>query len=477
MNTKGNPWVKHIDFLILDLICVEVSYLISYYLRHGLLDLNKYSDVYVTMAFLLPIMDLLYAIMTNVHHDILKRGIFHELQNIVVNTLIVWGLATAAIYYTKAISLFSRAVSLEGIVLCIALMCIARYSYKAFLKKKYKDAGQLPNLLLVTTADRAGEILANFQTQQFTGYHLLGLAIVDRDSREGSGRYEGVCYRDTLESYLIGNVVDDVMISLPSGFEKKAELIRTIVQAGPIVHINMEFGYNDLPNRYVEDLNGYAVLTSSISKPSGFQLLIKRLMDIVGALVGLLICGVSVIIVGPLIKKASPGPIFFVQERVGKNGRHFKMYKLRSMYLDAEERKKELMKQLGYTDMMFKMENDPRIIGSEKGPGKGIGNFIRKTSIDELPQFWNVLKGDMSLVGTRPPTLDEVEQYSLHHKVRLSMKPGITGLWQVSGRSDIKDFEEVVRLDEEYIANWSLALDIKLLFKTVSVVLHEDGAK
>ena len=139
------------------------------------------------------------------------------------------------------------------------------------------------------------------------------------------------------------------------------------------------------------------------------------------------------------------------------------------MYVDAEERKKELMEKNEMDGLMFKMTEDPRITK--------VGKFIRKTSIDELPQFFNVLKGDMSLIGTRPPTIDEFEQYQSHHKRRLSIKPGITGMWQVSGRSDIQDFEEIVRLDCEYIDNWSPALDIKILFKTVKVVLMGSGAK
>ena len=155
--------------------------------------------------------------------------------------------------------------------------------------------------------------------------------------------------------------------------------------------------------------------------------------------------------------------------RVGKNGRKFRIYKFRSMYMDAEERKKELMKENKMNGLMFKMDDDPRIIP--------IGKFIRKYSIDEFPQFWNVLKGDMSLVGTRPPTVDEYEQYDLHHKVRLSIKPGLTGMWQVSGRSDITDFEDVVALDTQYISNWSLGLDVMILFKTVGVVLSGKGSK
>ena len=199
----------------------------------------------------------------------------------------------------------------------------------------------------------------------------------------------------------------------------------------------------------------------------------KRTMDIAGGVVGCLITGLLYVVVAPCIYIKSPGPIFFSQVRVGKNGKKFKLYKFRSMYMDAEKRKKELMEQNRVKGgMMFKIDNDPRIIGGEKG----IGGIIRKYSIDEFPQFWNVLKGDMSLVGTRPPTVDEWEKYDLRHRVRLATKPGITGMWQVSGRSDITDFEEVVRLDREYIVGWSIGLDVRILVKTVGVVLLRRGA-
>lgn len=161
--------------------------------------------------------------------------------------------------------------------------------------------------------------------------------------------------------------------------------------------------------------------------------------------------------------------MFFKQKRVGLNGRIFEIYKLRSMYVDAEERKKELMAQNEMNGLMFKMTDDPRITR--------VGKFIRKTSIDELPQFWNVLCGDMSLVGTRPPTVDEYDRYESHHKRRLSMKPGITGMWQVSGRSGVQNFEDVVRLDTQYIDHWSLRLDVEILLKTIAVVFARKGAK
>ena len=175
---------------------------------------------------------------------------------------------------------------------------------------------------------------------------------------------------------------------------------------------------------------------------------------------------IAMIFVGPAIMIESPGPIFFKQKRVGKNGRYFEIYKFRSMYMDAEERKKDLMAQNEMSGLMFKMKDDPRITK--------VGKFIRKTSIDELPQFINVLKGDMSLVGTRPPTVAEFKQYQ-GHRARLATKPGITGMWQAYGRKTVSDFEEIVKMDLNYIDNWSIMLDIKILFKTVQSVLTTGG--
>ena len=231
----------------------------------------------------------------------------------------------------------------------------------------------------------------------------------------------------------------------------------------------------------MENLGRYTVLTTSIRTVSTWELFLKRLMDILGGIVGCILTAILFLILAPMIYHESPGPIFFGQTRIGKNGKKFTCYKFRSMYLDAEERKAALAAENRVSDgMMFKLDFDPRIIGSRRLPDgtikKGIGNKIRDWSIDEFPQFWNVLKGDMSLVGTRPPTEDEWVKYELHHRSRLAIKPGITGMWQVSGRGEITDFEQVVALDRSYIANWSLGLDVKILCKTVGVVLKHEGA-
>lgn len=287
--------------------------------------------------------------------------------------------------------------------------------------------------------------------------------------------YEGVpvvADASSAEEYLCREWVDEVFFTLPSEIELPAELVNLCEEMGITVHIRMaKMEDFENTNRFVQNIAGYVVVTSSVNVMTNGQAILKRAMDLAGGLAGCLITGVLFMFVAPLIYFKSPGPIFFSQWRIGKNGRKFRIYKFRSMYMDAEERKKELMEQNKVKDgMMFKMDDDPRII-------KGIGHFIRKTSIDEFPQFWNVLKGDMSMVGTRPPTLDEWEKYSPRHRIRMATKPGLTGMWQVSGRSNITDFEEVVKLDERYIREWCFGLDIKIILKTVGNMVSGDGAE
>jgi exopolysaccharide biosynthesis polyprenyl glycosylphosphotransferase len=246
-------------------------------------------------------------------------------------------------------------------------------------------------------------------------------------------------------------------------------MVEHFEEMGLTCHYNVDLFSRANPNTFVQQMAGYSVISFALKTMDSRRLLIKRLVDIVGAIVGLAITAVITPFVALAIKLDSPGPVFFSQTRIGKNGRRFKIWKFRSMYIDAEERKKELEAQNEVKGLMFKMENDPRITK--------VGNFIRKTSIDETPQFLNILVGDMSLVGTRPPTQDEFEKYNGYYRRRMSITPGLTGMWQVSGRSEITDFEEIVKLDLEYIDNWSLGLDVKILVMTVFAVLGRKGSK
>ena len=280
---------------------------------------------------------------------------------------------------------------------------------------------------------------------------------------------------DNLMGWIRTASLDEVYINLPAGHEREvAQYIEELEDMGIVVNVNVpslekileESKFNNLNCEVKADVP-VAIFSPAVHNQQ--YLAFKRFIDVIGGLVGSILSLPIILITAVPLLLESPGPLIFKQQRIGKNGRIFNMYKLRSMYVDAEERKKALMEQNKMNGFMFKMDNDPRITK--------VGKFIRKTSIDELPQFWNVLKGDMSLVGTRPPTVDEFEQYESHHKRRLSLNPGITGLWQVSGRSDIQDFEEVVKLDCEYIDNCSIWLDIKILFKTIVVVFTHKGAE
>ena len=212
---------------------------------------------------------------------------------------------------------------------------------------------------------------------------------------------------------------------------------------------------------YNSSIGTYPIMTYHTVCLNSWSAALKRIFDIVFAIIGIIVTSPIMVITAIAIKLDSQGPVIFKQVRVGKNGRHFKIWKFRSMYIDAEERKAELSELNEVKDgMMFKIKDDPRITR--------VGKFIRKTSIDELPQFFNVLSGSMSFVGTRPPTIDEVEKYSNEQWRRISIKPGITGMWQTNGRSTITDFKQVVGMDVDYIDNWTPFMDIKILFKTVS---------
>ena len=287
--------------------------------------------------------------------------------------------------------------------------------------------------------------------------------------------------KDAVE-YVCKEWVDEVFIFLLKDYELSQTLMDDFAETGVTVHLNLA-RVSSVTGRkqLVEKVGKYTVLTNSMNYMTPKQAFMKRTMDIIGGLVGCVITGILFIFIAPAIYIQSPGPIFFSQPRVGKNGKIFKMYKFRSMYMDAEERKAELMDQNRVKDgLMFKLEFDPRVIGNKVLPDgtrkTGIGEFIRKTSLDEFPQFINVVRGELSLVGTRACLESEYAAYAPHHRARMAVKPGITGMWQVSGRSKITDFEEVVKLDTQYINEWSFGLDLKIILKTVKVVLTGDGA-
>lgn len=474
-------WLKHLDFILLDLASMHVALLVSYAIRHH--SWGMYMDeLYQSILVPITLINIFVSIVSNGFKNVLRRGAAAEFcaafQQVccVMLTLLVYLFAIRMTYF------YSRQTITGMVVLYLFFSCLLRMVWKLCLVKLIKISG-CNSLMLVTTENCAPQVIENVQKFNYERYVITGIVIVDGNHRgeEVAGIPVVAGSNDAVE-YICREWVDAVLIALPPGISLNERMIDAFHQMGVVVHtvLTQRTGSEGLKQQ-IGKLGNYNVLTSTINYAGTFHLCLKRGIDIVGGLVGCLITVLLCMVIGPAIYVKSPGPIFFSQTRVGRNGRKFKIYKFRSMYLDAEERKKELLKQNKINDgMMFKMDWDPRIIGSRIFPDgtqkKGIGNYIRDFSLDEFPQFWNVLKGDMSLVGTRPPTLDEWEKYEPWHRTRLAVKPGITGMWQVSGRSNIVDFEEVVRLDTQYINQWSVGLDVKILLKTVGVVLKRDGA-
>ena len=468
---ENNSWLKHIDFVILDILCLQLAFILAYEIRvaKGIPYLNP---LYENMAFVLVIFQLLVSFFGESFSGVLRRGFLIEMKCMIEHEICVMLLAVLYLFMSQQGVMYSRGAFTIMCTLYFFIAYAARIGWKKVIRSRKFAEGEKRSILIITTDAKAANIVKALRGDSYGTYHLAGVALLDKN-KTGSmiQSVPVVAGADDVTAYIHKNWVDEVFFALPEHVDIPKKIMKDCNRMGVVTHVQLA-ALNELgKNQVVEEIAGYMVLSSSINIVSSWQLLVKRLMDIAGGLVGCIFTGIIYIFIAPIMKVKSPGPVFFSQVRMGKNGKPFKIYKFRSMYMDAEERKKELMEKNNIKDgLMFKMDDDPRII-------KGIGHFIRKTSLDEFPQFWNILKGDMSLVGTRPPTMDEWDKYELHHRRRLAIKPGLTGMWQVSGRSEITDFEEVVELDTKYIEQWSIGLDIKILFKTVTVVFTGSGAK
>lgn len=478
---KPQGWLKHIDFIILDLVSLLLSFLLACISRYGLGAMEEMVH-YVNIFSMYSLVVVLFHIVNNTFSNVLRRGYYKEFEQTIKHVFYVELVIVFYLFSIKESDHYSRIT----FYLLAIYYCIVSYSTRIIWKRIIRKKGYLfasAALYLVTTKDRAEYVIRRIRENAKGEYQIQGICILGDDCIGQT--IEGIpvtSRQDNLVEFLCDKWVDEIYVSIPSSFLLPTDMIDVITEMGIVVHVELDkVGSQSWQIRQVQKIGNQVVQTISMTNVGIRQAIIKRLMDIAGGIVGCLITLVLTLVLTPLIYIQSPGPIFFTQVRVGKNGKKFRMYKFRSMYPDAEARKQELMNQNRISDgMMFKLEADPRIIGCKVNPDgtfkKGIGNFIRDYSLDEFPQFFNVLKGELSLVGTRPPTVDEWEKYNLHHRARLSIKPGITGMWQVSGRSKITDFEEVVELDKRYIREWSIGLDLRILLKTVLVVLRRDGS-
>lgn len=476
-----NRWLKHIDFIILDMICLQIAFIMAYFIKNG--NIHLYNDfLYRNMAIILELADLMVLLIFGTLKGVLKRGHYQELVKTLKHGFIVCLLAILYLFTVQKGIFFSKFILFLTIGIYFILTYIVRELWKSHIKKGV-NSGKRRKLLIVSSSSIADRVIENINKTNYSRYDIVGIALLDKNSVGNQiNDVSVVANNETVGMYACKEWVDEVLIVLPKEIAYPNTLIEQLTLAGITVHMNLAKVVNSPGKKqFVEKIGDYTVLTTSINYASLNELFLKRVFDIICGILGCILTLIICIFIGPAIYIASPGPIFFSQERVGKNGKKFKMYKFRSMYLDAEERKAELMKHNKLGDgRMFKLDFDPRVIGNKVLPDgshkTGIGEFIRKTSLDEFPQFFNVLKGDMSIVGTRPPLISETNLYEYQHFARLAIKPGITGMWQVSGRSEVIDFDEVVKLDKYYIESWNLGLDIKILLKTVQVVVCKKGA-
>ena len=467
-----------------DLLALTVSVLLSWLITDGVFNVlvpytaRDWMQTLCTLALAFIVTFFCF----DQTENIVTRRPGAEIKLSLKFNLMLCVIYSALMLLTKATMLDSRYFAVTVPLINALLLPLAHGALKRLLLHFQRSWGMESLVGIVTTADRADRLISEIGKDW--SRRIVGVTLLEATHEIVGTEIDGIAVKANFTDFMDWirrEALDEVYVDVPmdSG-ESFIPYLEEMESMGLTVHFRLP-----LLDRIEEaccDETSAARLSRTLGRCAGGNIvtmgtvelklrdqIAKRCMDIAGGLVGCLLSIPIIAIVAIPLKIESPGPLFFKQKRVGRNGRYFYIHKLRSMYMDAEERKKELMAQNEMNGLMFKMEDDPRVTK--------VGKFIRKTSIDELPQFFDVLRGDMSLVGTRPPTVDEYKQYESHHKRRLSMKPGITGLWQVSGRSDIEDFEEVVKLDVTYIDNWSLWNDIKILFKTVYVVFAGRGAK
>lgn len=393
---------------------------------------------------------------------------FYYLDRILRNVIFATGtsglLLGAMFFFVKEHSVSRLFIGLF-FILCIIVMFLERVVFS----KVYKNSsnGNSSRIIVVCTRE-TWRLFYQYLKKTQIQYNIVGVVqVLDEEPIEGVKNLGNL---EDLGSIISEQVVDEVVMSMPKNYEGGVEgYIHLCEQMGITVNLILDLYDLLLSHVRISMLGPMPMLTFNTVTLNPFQKAIKRSMDICGSLIGIAVTVILAIFIIPAIKLDSPGPVIFKQKRVGRHGRIFNVYKFRTMGNDAEAEKEKLMELNELHDKrMFKIKEDPRITR--------VGAFLRKTSLDEFPQFFNVFIGDMSLVGTRPPTLDEVGNYSLEQRRRISIKPGITGMWQVNGRSEIKNFEDVVALDTQYIDNWSIWLDINILMKTVYQVFKMKSA-
>lgn len=470
-------WIKHLDFILLDmlslLITLNIMFLVSRRLGRPFLGANPLG--FVTMVLLI---DLVIILAFDSFDTVVTRGYYVEFICTLRHDLLLLAFSVLAVLIRAEHLVYAKLLIAMAFLIYFGLSYGTRVIWKEILHHHFLPKETQRPILIVTDSAHAGEILERMRTFSFIRYKVIGLVLADRDAK--GEEFDGVPVTANLSDaaeYLCREWVDEVLFFCTTLDARTQELLLQCREMALTIHVYVAIQGIDSRKQTIGNIAGYEVLTANVNLMDPKDAFLKRSFDIAAGAVGSVFALLLLAVLGPFLYAASPGPLIFCQERIGENGHKFKMYKIRSMYPDAEERKAALRAESTHGDgMMFKMDFDPRVIGNRILPDgtrkKGIGDFIRATSLDEFPQFFNVLKGDMSIVGTRPPTPDEWEQYQFHHRARMSVKPGMTGLWQIRPDKDYMSFDDVVKLDTEYISRWGIGLDLRIVLKTAGKFLR-----
>ncbi len=461
---------------ILDVVLVLVAFLLSYYLRYEVQFLQPVDEAndapfapYLPYAAIFAALMLFFNRRAQLYRERRGRTWWDEIFAI-TNGATNAGVFVMALSFATQPLVFSRLLIVQALVLVVILLGAERlvvHMVRGYLRKR----GVGVERVLIVGAGSVGlSVMRTLVARPDLGYKVVGF--VDDDPQRGGnnlGRLKALGGVENLPRLVDEHQIDLVIITLPWHVQRKiAQIVRDCERQHVKVRTVPDLFELSLSQVQVEMLGGIPLLgLNGEPRLNPSDQIAKRIFDILVTLLALPFAAAITLVVAVAIRLDSPGPIFYTQERVGLNGKPFKVYKFRSMVVDADKVWEELVRQHGQDPRHPKLVNDPRVTR--------VGRWIRRFSVDELPQLWNILRGEMSWVGPRPAVPQEVALYEPWHKQRLRVRPGLTGLWQVSGRSEVP-FEEMCLLDIYYIENWSLALDLQIMLRTVPHVLLAHGA-
>ena len=469
MNRRRRHFVKSI-LMVLDGLAICLTFVISYVLRNGiyLKGMQPLLPFYFYFPYLVTIL-VIWIVLLKIfnNYSFLQSTVYNKSRWLIFRNLIpveLVGLSSIGLifFFTRDRNI-SRTFLLLFTILnyfnisLFKLLILSYFRVGENAKKYYRKA------LIIGHKSRVD----NFLVVQKNMPELLVEVIVSPEfiisDNTAISDAELPLFSDKIRDYILENVVDElIFIYADVDISRFSSLITECSHLGLMVNMVLDTTGIEFQKTEIDIIGPYNVISFQSYDYTPSQRFMKRTIDVIGGFVGLVFFILLYLIIAPLIKLSSKGPVLFYQKRKGKNGRDFNLYKFRTMYSNAEERLHDYDKQNEMQGHMFKIKNDPRITP--------FGRFLRKSSLDEFPQFINIIKGEMSLVGTRPPTVDEFKSYETHHRRRLSVQPGLTGMWQVNGRNKITDFEEIVKLDTDYIDNWSIWLDLRIILKTFIVM-------